>query len=307
MEITLLLRAEADALRIYARYEDLHFGRGELFVAALERSLNQLREFPESAPVLASSDIVATGDLSFDAVSGTGQYVILKFRPKELHKSTVRKERQIKIRFFDRSEKHAEIIQRLNRFTEKPALVALVRVDEQAVEGFYLAGDLKDSVRDPDPALERAIKREVKFQDKIAHDFVRDPDLPHYEVVKNLLYSIKDPDSQQIAFTKLESLGEDGVPAIIAHMDDFRDLPHHRMSLKNPPGHWEGVRHYGPEKVVDALAAILNQLTEHSYRSTIYSGGSDHERRACIDAWRVHLHHTENEEQNPKDSYGLAP
>ena len=52
MEITLFVRAEADALRIYARYEDLHAGRGELFVAALERSLNQLRAFPESAPVL---------------------------------------------------------------------------------------------------------------------------------------------------------------------------------------------------------------------------------------------------------------
>ena len=52
MELILLLRAEADALRIYAKYEALREGRGELFVAALEKALGQLRTFPESAPTL---------------------------------------------------------------------------------------------------------------------------------------------------------------------------------------------------------------------------------------------------------------
>lgn len=52
MEEVLLLRAEADALRIYSRYEDIRIGRGNLFLVALERSLSQLRAFPESAPLL---------------------------------------------------------------------------------------------------------------------------------------------------------------------------------------------------------------------------------------------------------------
>lgn len=52
MEIVLLLRAEADALNIYRRYEKLYLGRGELFLAALDRSFNQLRAFPENGPVL---------------------------------------------------------------------------------------------------------------------------------------------------------------------------------------------------------------------------------------------------------------
>jgi toxin ParE1/3/4 len=52
MELVLLLRAESDALRIYAKYEALREGRGELFVAALEKGLNQLRTFPESGPTL---------------------------------------------------------------------------------------------------------------------------------------------------------------------------------------------------------------------------------------------------------------
>lgn len=52
MEVVLLLRAEADLLRIFSRYEDIHSGRGVLFLAAFERSLNQLKAIPESAPLL---------------------------------------------------------------------------------------------------------------------------------------------------------------------------------------------------------------------------------------------------------------
>ncbi|MDP1588332.1 MAG: hypothetical protein Q8M07_11345, partial [Prosthecobacter sp.] len=243
--------------------------------------------------ILASSDIVAIGDLRFDAVKGTDEYVTLEFSPKKVLKSAVPADRILKVQFYDHKATHAGIIRHFNQLTKKPALVTLVQVDDPVVKGLYFTGDFRDSVRDPDPGIEREIEQELHLQEKIAHDFAPDSTLPHYKTVEGLLESIRDAVSQQTAFTKLEGLGKEGVPAIISQMDDFRDLPNPAISLKNRPGHWESVRHYGPEKVVDALAAILNQLTHSNYRS-IHNGGSDRERRACINAWRVHLHHTQN-------------
>ena len=52
MEVVLLLRAEADSLRIYARYEDLREGRGDLFLASVDRGLSQLSSFPESGSTI---------------------------------------------------------------------------------------------------------------------------------------------------------------------------------------------------------------------------------------------------------------
>jgi hypothetical protein len=50
-------------------------------------------------------------------------------------------------------------------------------------------------------------------------------------------------------------------------MDDRRSLPDPRISLKNKsPQAFEGLRHYGPQEVVDALAAILNQITGQKFK-----------------------------------------
>src|SRR5436190_16352537 len=67
--------------------------------------------------------------------------------------------------------------------------------------------------------------------------------------------------TEQRAFADLEALGCPAVPAIIKRMNDGRELPDHHISLRNKsPQAFESMRHYGPEKVVDALAAILNQI-----------------------------------------------
>lgn len=45
-------------------------------------------------------------------------------------------------------------------------------------------------------------------------------------------------------------------------MDDRRKLPVPQISLRNEaPDAFEGIRHYGPQVVVGALAAILSQIT----------------------------------------------
>lgn len=75
-------------------------------------------------------------------------------------------------------------------------------------------------------------------------------------------------------------------------MDDRRDLPDPRISLANKsPDAFEGLRHYGPKQVVDALAAILNQITGQDF-GFIYNGGTNAERKETIDGWREFLRKT---------------
>lgn len=94
------------------------------------------------------------------------------------------------------------------------------------------------------------------------------------------------------AFADLEALGCAAVPAIVKRMDDRRNLPDPSISLQNKsPGAFEARRHYGPQKIVDALAAILNQLTGQNFGS-IYNGGTDEERTKAVNGWRDFLSKT---------------
>src|SRR5262249_16602884 len=78
--------------------------------------------------------------------------------------------------------------------------------------------------------------------------------------VASLIEKMVHKRTEHKAFADLEALGCPAVPFIIQRMDDRRKLPDPSISLENPPNAFEGLRHYNPEKVVDALAAILNQL-----------------------------------------------
>src|SRR5262245_36250906 len=94
------------------------------------------------------------------------------------------------------------------------------------------------------------------------------------------------------AFSDLEALGCSAVPSIIGRMDDRRKLPDPRISLENKsPDAFEGLRHYGPEKVVDVLAAILNQITGQHF-GFIYNGATDADRKKTVQGWRDWLRRT---------------
>jgi hypothetical protein len=110
--------------------------------------------------------------------------------------------------------------------------------------------------------------------------------------VTALIAQMMDTKTEEQAFADLESLGCPAVPAIIEQMDDRRKLPDPRISLRNKaPDAFEGLRHYGPEKVVDALAAILNQITGQHF-GFIYNGGTDAERDKAVRGWRNFLRTT---------------
>lgn len=98
--------------------------------------------------------------------------------------------------------------------------------------------------------------------------------------------------TERRAFADLEALGCAAVPAIVKRMDDRRRLPVPAISLENKsPDAFEGLRHYGPKKVVDALAAILNQLTGKNF-GFIYNGATNEERTRAVNGWRDWLRKT---------------
>lgn len=98
--------------------------------------------------------------------------------------------------------------------------------------------------------------------------------------------------SEQQAFSDLEALGCPAVPAIIDRMDDRRKLPDPRISLRNKsPDAFEGLRHYGPQVVVDALDAILSQIIGRQF-GFISNGATEVERAKAIRGWRDFLRKT---------------
>jgi len=110
--------------------------------------------------------------------------------------------------------------------------------------------------------------------------------------VSVLIGKMLNSSTEQQAFADLEALGCPAVPTIVQQMDDRRNLPDLRISLKNKsPQAFEGLRHYGPQKVVDALAAILNQITGRSF-GFIYNGGTDAQRTKTVRGWRDFLQKT---------------
>jgi hypothetical protein len=112
------------------------------------------------------------------------------------------------------------------------------------------------------------------------------------ERVSALISMMMKQKTEHKAFSDLEALGCSAVPAIVKQMDDRRVLPDPSISLVNKsPNPFEGLRHYGPEKVVDALAAILNQLTGQDF-GFIYNGATDVERDKAVHGWREYVEKT---------------
>ncbi len=89
-------------------------------------------------------------------------------------------------------------------------------------------------------------------------------------------------------YRELERLGMPAVPYIIKYMDDRRSLPYRYIALSNAgaKNSFEAIRQYTPEKVVDALAAILNQITGERF-GTIYNGATENERDRSVAGWRA--------------------
>jgi hypothetical protein len=101
-------------------------------------------------------------------------------------------------------------------------------------------------------------------------------------------------------FEKIVAYGVDAVPFVILRLDDFRPLATRWLPLPNRKAmlptesrkqySFESVNQYGPEKVVDALSAVLNHLTHQPDPNFIYNGAeNDLVRQKSIGFWRDYL------------------
>ena len=154
---------------------------------------------------------------------------------------------------------------------------------------------MKESIRPFEPDKAERLRREVSNQRLITENFAglpaAMPDNLH-GTVKALIDEMTDGATQQDAVWRLQRLGQRAAPSIIRLMDDRRPLPlKGTMFINNNPKAFEGISHYGPKVVVDALSIVLNGMTEQSF-DAIYSGGSEDQRRSVVNAWRVYLHYT---------------
>ncbi|MCL2521088.1 MAG: hypothetical protein FWE37_08850 [Spirochaetaceae bacterium] len=137
------------------------------------------------------------------------------------------------------------------------------------------------------------IKNEVLWHKQIVEenlytDFTVDENL--YAKVAGYIANTTNSSRQFEAFESLEYLDQVAVPYIILQLNNFNNLAIRGISLRNNwPGAFEGIRHYGPHLVIDALTAILNQITGESFGS-IYNGGSHEERLLALNGWRVYLY-----------------
>lgn len=91
--------------------------------------------------------------------------------------------------------------------------------------------------------------------------------------------------SQEVALAELEKFGQQGVPYLVGHLGDTRPLARHEIILTNSASSsFEGLRHYSPDTVHDAVAAILNQITGKSFEF-VYNGATSVEREKNRHDW----------------------
>ncbi len=111
--------------------------------------------------------------------------------------------------------------------------------------------------------------------------------------------ALRDRDQVQAAVTALEMLGPPAVPSMIRRIDDRRPMPVGVIEFENrAPDAFEGVRHLGVARVVDALNLILNSVTGEDVGTIVVDdgpgGGGDNprldpQREAVVNGWRAYL------------------
>lgn len=118
---------------------------------------------------------------------------------------------------------------------------------------------------------------------------------PMARKVAKLVNATTKQNTESAALAGLQTLGSDAVPYLVQHLGDLRPLPDPTLELGNGPGSFEGVAHYGPKVVHDALSAILNRMTGKFFED-VYSGASDDIRAKdkaewtawCVATYRAH-------------------
>ncbi|MDF7774386.1 hypothetical protein P1X14_03935 [Sphingomonas sp. AOB5] len=245
---------------------------------------------PELANLLAGSNLVLIGrmtapaQLAGEAEKPSPGYLDIPVVVDGVLKGDAAD--HVSLRFYPKDAPYKPSNDDVLRLTGVPAILFLTRAED----GLYFAGYTPGALTRATDLAVGTTRAEISRQEQIAGAWRIDTRLPRFGEVRTLiarLGHVRD-DAQRSIFEQLEALGSEAVPAIIAQMDDRRPLLTQEISLINhDPDAFEGITHYGPEQVVDALNAVLTHITGVSFGS-ISNGGSDRERDAAIAGWRVY-------------------
>lgn len=255
----------------------------------------------ELSELVAASDLIViatpqidVGQLAAAARSESPDYMQVRLASARPLKGVL-SQGDLTLRIFPQDRPYAPSNAALATASNRASIFFLTQVDEGPV-GLYFAGHSQASLQPAEQARVDTIAHEIARQRRILENWRPDATPYDREVARLIqeLVSVEPRDgqggraAQQGILQRIEALGTPAVPAIIAHMDDRRRLAFAQMSLVNHnPDAFESMRHYGPELVVDALDAILNQLTGRSF-GIIVNGGSERERQAAVSGWRIY-------------------
>ena len=248
----------------------------------------------QSHLIIVGTPSVPTDQIEESERSGEHRYIDVPVRVKNCLKGDPCPE-TIVVRYFTRPAWYNPAPRTLVESSGNQSVLFLTRVDTQTITRLpeiYFAGHTPKAIQPYSEELIRQVGVEALAQKQIIDQFTRNfppEDEPSHVKVRSLIEATLHRRTEKRAFAQLEALGQAAVPAMIMFMDDRRELPLKEISLRNGPGGFEDFRHYGPQVVADAIAAILSQITGEGF-GTIQNGASERERKAAIDGWRVYLH-----------------
>ena len=242
----------------------------------------------------AASSTVVAGTLhapveELRAARGSGRYLTATIDVSEVLKGE--RSEGAAVTFFSEDRGYAPKSEQLVALDGKAVLLFLTAVaadSSSATTNSYFAGYTADALRARSEPQLTEIRAEIARQARVLRNWQPHPDWPHEAAVKALIEKMLVRTTEAGAFRELEHLGPSAVPAIVDLMDDRRSLGGAMLVLTNGPGAFEAHRIYGPHLVVDALAAMLNQLTGATF-GQISNGGTERQRRLAVDGWRIYV------------------
>jgi hypothetical protein len=186
----------------------------------------------------------------------------------------------------------------LHSFSDEYAVIFLTRKSNNDEVKYYFATswDMGNSLVPYSlidiSDIEKEINLQNKILDKKMYENFRIDDNMQVKVLQ-LIHDTTDAVLEKNAFEELQNLGMPAIPYMILYMNNYSPLPIRQISLENKsPYAFESTRHYGPYLVIDALAAITNQITGYDFGS-IYNGDytNNAERQHAYDGWRIYLYY----------------
>ncbi len=269
--------------------------RVTILVLGVWATLATAAENPDLWRLVAKSHTIVTGRLTVPAeqireaiASGEGRYVKIMVTETRVLKGPPPTS-PVVVSYWTEPKSYETPIVLLEELDGKEAILHLYQFDEAGPDNFFTRAP--NALQAFSPEGLAAVEAEVKTQEAILKEYhspeIRDTE---YRRVRKLVESINHPERGEEALSELQSLGKASVPAMIHLMDDRRSLTIKEIAVQNSPGHWEGIAHYTPQCVVDLMLIMLGRITGESF-SVIYNGGTERERAAAVDAWRIYLHY----------------